>query len=59
MGRVLAGGLGAVGGALGGEGGLEGGPGLGDAPATRLTGGFVEPPRRRGVEEGELTCHAL
>ena len=42
----------------GGEGGLEGCPGLGDASTARLTGGFVDPPGRRAVEEGELTCHA-
>ena len=59
MGRVLPGGLGGLGGAPGRDGGLEGGPGLGDASTARLTGGFVDPPRRRRVEEGELTCHAL
>lgn len=41
-----------------GQGGLEGGPGLGDAATTRLTGGVVEPPGGRDLEEGELTCHA-
>ena len=44
---------------LGGHGGLEGGPGLGDASTAHLTGGFVDPPGGRGVEEGELSCHAL
>ena len=46
-------------GAPGGDGGLEGGPRLGDAPTTHFAGGFVDPPRRRAVEEGELSCHVL
>lgn len=58
---VLARGLGGVGrlGRVGGRhGGLEGSPGVRDAPTTRLTGGAIEAPGRRDLEEGELTCHA-
>ena len=56
---VLPAGLGRLGSPPGRHGGLQGGTGLGDAPTARLTGGFVDPPLREGVEEGELTCHAL
>lgn len=41
------------------QGGLEGGPSRTDALTTHLTGGVVEAPGRRDLEEGELTCHAL
>lgn len=32
-------------------------PGFGDALPTRLAGLVIEAPRRRNLEEGELTCH--
>ena len=41
-----------------GEGRLQAGPGLLDALATGRPRCVVDPPRGRGVDEGELTCHA-
>ena len=59
VGRVLAAGLGRLGGPASRDGRLEGGTGVGHATTARLPGGFVDPPRLGGVEEGELACHAL